>query len=84
MAPRDAVTLVGRNWLNELRIDWASFHPQWAAYHVKQVSSVLDKYPELFTVTEALKNMAVSLSRDRSRSGVTTLQAKNSTIRYES
>ena len=58
---RPEITLLGRNWLNELQIDWVLLHSQWATYHVKQESSVLDKYPKLFTGAGALKNMAVSL-----------------------
>ena len=53
VAPGNGIILVVRNWLNELQIEWASLHPQWPPYHVKQVSSVLDKYSELFSGTRA-------------------------------
>jgi hypothetical protein len=64
VAPGDSATLLGRDWLNKLKLDWPSLHDQWA--EIKKVSvSILDEYSELFNVKSDVK-IAVSLAVDPS------------------
>ena len=42
-------TLLGRNWLHELRLDWPRiFRVQLDAQHPPELAAILDKYPAVF------------------------------------
>ena len=63
IAPGKTISLLGRDWLNEIKLDWPSLHSQWAEVHmVKQ--SVLSEFPELFKATGVIKDVKVSLNLD--------------------
>ena len=64
IAPGDTTTLLGRDWLSELKLDWPSLHDQWAEVNKVNVS-VLDDFPDLFKPKSEVK-LTVSLTVDPS------------------